>query len=98
MLLVCFVCVEVSGCQEVFVCTQTWWLVPAQSCDKELWQRIMAAVGAQAGLPAGLANEALGQVFQVLVRMHAYPSAEFVTVWPPCLECPGMGQELPSSA
>ena len=54
--------------------------MPAQSCDKELWQRIMAAVGAQAGPPAEMGTEDLKEVFQVRVRMRAHPSAEPMTL------------------
>ena len=56
-----------------------WRYVAAQSCDKDLWRCIMAAVGAQAGSLAGSSDENLSQVFQVLVRMHAHPPAQPVT-------------------
>ena len=72
----------------------TWWTVPAQSCDRELWRCIMAAMGAQAVPPADMSSEALSQVFQVLALMHAHSSAEPMTLLaPPCTVSPLTRQE-----
>ena len=75
----------------------TWRLVAAQSCGKDLWCSIMAAVGARADWPAEVSAEDFLQVFQVLVRTHARPQVPPVTCWPPLRAMSGT-QKMPSSA